>query len=136
MKRNLLCLLGVLSLSAQAQQPPEQPALDAAAREALSQTVRARAADLEQDATASAKDDGTTIIGERESPIGLYITPWRNAFSQQDIDRPPRLLEVNLEPVDPIVLGRQVEYYHALANAKAGSTVDPSAVGPKPATPQ
>src|SRR5262249_33589061 len=35
---------------------------------------------------------GTTILGERESPIGLYITPWRNATAEKDIDRPARLL--------------------------------------------
>lgn len=116
--RNLFLLLAILPLSALSQAPQEQPALDAAAREALSQTVRARAS--EPDNSAPSRDSGTTIVGERESPIGLYITPWRNAFSQQDIDRPPRLLEVNLDPVDPIVLGRQVEYYHALRNAKLG----------------
>ena len=134
MKRNLLLVLAVIPFSLLAQGPQEQPALDAAAREALSQralqdTVRARSAEANAEAGPS-RDAGSTIVGERESPIGLYITPWRNAFSQQDIDRPPRLLEVNLEPVDPVVLGRQVEYYHALRDAKQGKAAPAKSESP------
>lgn len=64
-----------------------------------------------------AEDAGTTIVGERESPIGLYITPWRNAYAEQDIDRPARLLQVDMSPVDQTVFTRQVEYYDALTEA-------------------
>ncbi len=103
--RNFFALALVLPLYAFAQGerlPPEgkeQPALDSAARQSL------------------VKDSGTTIVGERESPIGLYITPWRNAFSQQNIDRPPRLLDVDMEPIDRVVFARQVEYHKALSDA-------------------
>lgn len=83
-----------------------QPGVPAAAPRA------ARAEDLRDDA-------GTTIVGERESPIGLYITPWREAYSEQGIDRPARLLSVDLSPVDRDVFRRQLEYYRALEDNKA-----------------
>lgn len=62
-------------------------------------------------------NSGTTIVGERESPIGLYITPWRNAHAERDIDRPARLLQVDMSPVDRDVFARQVEYHRALTEA-------------------
>lgn len=70
---------------------------------------------------------GTTIIGERESPIGLYITPWRDADAEADIDRPARLLQEKLQPLDEKVFLRQVEYYEALSGAlKSKGKVTPS----------
>jgi hypothetical protein len=82
-------------------------------------------------------DAGTTIVGERESPIGLYITPWRNAYAEQDIDRPARLLRVDMSPIDRDVFTRQVEYYEALTDAAAAKrAATPPAVGaPAPAKP-
>lgn len=82
-------------------------------------------------------DAGTTIVGERESPIGLYITPWRNAYAEQDIDRPARLLRVDMSPIDRDVFTRQVEYYDALSDAAAAKrAATPTAVGvPTPARP-
>lgn len=80
-------------------------------------------------------DGGTNIIGERESPIGLYITPWRNATAEVDIDRPARLLSVQLEPLDRRVFARQVEYYEALTAAQKAKTpagAAPSAPPPQP----
>lgn len=77
--------------------PTEQPALSPADREDLRD------------------DPGTTIVGERESPIGLYITPWRDAYSEQDIDRPARLLQVDMSPIDREVFARQTEYHKALS---------------------
>jgi hypothetical protein len=82
---------------------------------------------------------GSTIIGERESPIGLYITPWRNSYAEQDIDRPARLLQVDLSPVDRVVFSRQVEYYDALTEARKAKTAPkapPTAVAPPPPPPQ
>jgi hypothetical protein len=58
---------------------------------------------------------GTTIVGERESPIGLYIMPWRNSGAEQGIDRPARLLDVEPLPVDPATFKRQLDYYNALS---------------------
>ncbi|SHH32601.1 hypothetical protein SAMN04488068_3293 [Hydrocarboniphaga daqingensis] len=72
--------------------------------------------------SGGANSGGTTIIGERESPIGLYITPWRNASAEVDIDRPARLLSVQLEGLDRKVFSRQVEYYEALTAAQKAKT--------------
>ena len=66
------------------------------------------------DKPAAADQPGTTIFGERESPIGLYITPWRDASAEKDIDRPARLLQEKPLPIDRTVFSRQVEYYNAL----------------------
>ncbi|HSW11916.1 MAG TPA: hypothetical protein VLI06_03680 [Solimonas sp.] len=60
---------------------------------------------------------GINIIMERESPIGLYITPWRNANPERDIDRPARLLQEEMLPIDRTVFERQLEYYDALSGA-------------------
>ncbi|QHS09224.1 hypothetical protein [Sinimarinibacterium sp. NLF-5-8] len=70
--------------------------------------------------------DGTTIIGEQESPIGLYITPWRDAQPEQGIDRPARLLQEQLLPIDQPVFVRQIEYHKTLsASLKARGKVTP-----------
>ncbi len=61
--------------------------------------------------------DGTTIIGEQESPIGLYIMPWRDAAPETDMDRPARLLQEKLQPVDEHTFVRQIEYHNALSGA-------------------
>ncbi|MGQ0619106.1 MAG: hypothetical protein ACT4QA_04170 [Panacagrimonas sp.] len=74
-------------------------------------------------------NSGTTIVGERESPIGLYITPWRNAHAERDIDRPARLLQVDMSPVDRDVFARQVEYHRALTEASRAK------LAPAPAIP-
>lgn len=78
-------------------------------------------------------DSGTTIVGERESPIGLYITPWRNAYAEQDIDRPARLLQVDMSPIDRDVFARQIEYYDALTSARQAKVAP--ATPPAPAAP-
>ena len=121
--RTLSAMLLALPLSAFAQKaatPPkagaEQPAVKIGAPEDLR------------------SDSGTTIVGERESPIGLYITPWRNAYSEQDIDRPARLLQVDMVPVDRDVFTRQVEYYDALTKAAVAKTA-PAAALPASAAP-
>lgn len=57
---------------------------------------------------------GTTIIGDRELPIGLYISPWRSATPGEELDKPSRYLDVGSEPLDPEVFTRQVEYLDAL----------------------
>jgi hypothetical protein len=69
-------------------------------------------------ATRPAADEaGTTIIGERESPIGLYIMPWRESPPESGMDRPARLLQEKLLPVDEQVFIRQIEYHNALSGA-------------------
>jgi hypothetical protein len=58
---------------------------------------------------------GTTVIGEQEAPLGLYIMPWRQSQAQAGLDRPARLLDEALLPLDPEVFKRQVEYHRALS---------------------
>lgn len=65
-------------------------------------------------AAPAAGNSGTTIVGERESPIGLYIMPWRNSGPEQGIDRPARLLDEEPLPLDPGTFRRQLDYYSAL----------------------
>ena len=74
------------------------------------------------ESTRQAPRLGTTVIGERESPIGLYITPWRRSTPGADIDRPARLLDQGLEPVDPDVYARQVSYDDKLTQNRASKS--------------
>ena len=76
-------------------------------------------------AQQSQPQSGTTIVGERESPIGLYISPWRKAAPEENIDRPARLLNEDAYPVDPDVFERQVQYYDALTGHQAAQTAGP-----------
>ncbi len=74
------------------------------------------------------REAGTTIIGERESPIGLYITPWRNATPEKELDRPARFLDEALMPLDPEVFRRQLEYYNTISDhLSSRSAADPKA---------
>ena len=82
--------------------PDEQPAVSTEALEPV------RAGTIEKART------GTTVIGEQESPIGLYIMPWRQSQAQAGLDRPARLLDEALLPLDPDVFKRQVEYHRVL----------------------
>jgi hypothetical protein len=65
---------------------------------------------------------GMAIIGDQESPLGLYIMPWRQSAAESGLDRPARLLEDQLMLLDPDVFRRQVEYHRALSEhlAKQG----------------
>jgi hypothetical protein len=60
---------------------------------------------------------GTVIVGDRESPIGLYIMPWRDSSAAADMDRPARLVEANLMPIDRPVFLRELQYHRALTGA-------------------
>ena len=82
--------------------PDEQPAVSTEMPEP------ARPGRVEKAAT------GTTVIGEQEAPIGLYIMPWRQSQAQAGLDRPARLLDEALLPLDLDVFKRQVEYNRAL----------------------
>ena len=63
---------------------------------------------------------------------GLFITPWHNASAEDDIDRPARLLQEELMPIDEDVFVRQVEYNEALTGAlKSRTAVTPAVDLPK-----
>jgi hypothetical protein len=63
-----------------------------------------------------AKDEspGTTIIGDRESPIGLYLTPWKNEYAESGMDRPAQNVQEPMAPIDPDVFIRQNSYYDTI----------------------
>ena len=67
-------------------------------------------------AVSTAVDDGpgTTIIGDRESPIGLYLTPWKNEYAQRGMDRPAQIVQEQMAPIDPQVFRRQNSYYDTI----------------------
>src|SRR5882724_9431629 len=67
-------------------------------------------------AGSSAPTVGTNVFGQRESPIGLYIMPWRNSGAEQGIDRPARLLEEEALPVDPGTFKRFISYHSTLSD--------------------
>jgi hypothetical protein len=79
----------------------------------------------------SGEREGTTIVGERESPIGLYITPWRNAAPEKELDRPARFLDEALMPLDPDVFRRQLEYYNTITDHLRSRTAQPAAAAPR-----
>ena len=58
---------------------------------------------------------GTTIVGEDESPMGLFIMPWKNSSADAGLDKPARLLDEAMLPLDKDVFRRQVEYYQTLS---------------------
>ena len=70
-------------------------------------------------AAAAGKDapapTGAATTGQQETPLGLYIIPWRNADAKGGTGRPARLLDEALRPHDAEVFGREVEYYRALS---------------------
>lgn len=90
------CLL--LCCAATAVGQGEQPAVDTRA-------VKAAAPEAEL---------GTTIIGEEESAIGLYIMPWKEE-SPSDLDRPPALYTPAVETAPASAVQRQTEFYEAHA---------------------
>lgn len=45
-------------------------------------------------ASAPAETVGTTIYGDHEQALGLYLMPWKEEAAS-DIDRPPRLLQLS-----------------------------------------
>jgi len=61
-------------------------------------------------------DLGTTsITGNQELPKVLYIVPWKKADLGDLVGRPVNtLLDEVLEPVDPDVFERHLEYYESL----------------------
>ncbi len=61
-----------------------------------------------QTALAAAPSPGTTIVGERDTAVGLYLTPWREEAAS-DIDRPPRLYEPPMHALEAEAFARDVE---------------------------
>jgi hypothetical protein len=126
----LLALLSVTALPALAWAQDEKPALDEMPsvqtdvpepRRAAPSAAAPAAAPTEAVPT-ELPGAGTTVVGEREAPIGLFIMPWRQSQAEGGLDRPARLLDEELRPLDPEVFKRQVDYNRALSEhlQKAG----------------
>lgn len=83
----------------------------------------------------AAEAPGFTIFGEKELPIGLYITPWLSSPPELSVDRPAQLIQPELEPIDRDVFRRQVEYHRALSEAYAArnAPADPAPAKNTPA---
>ena len=56
--------------------------------------------------------DGMAVIGNRELPKALFIVPWKDPEHALAPDRPINtLLDEALQPVDPEVFQRKLQYY-------------------------
>ena len=76
-----------------------------------------------------ALEEGTTIIGTKEAPNVLNVTPWQSRELAVDPwDAKPslesQLLNDSLKPVDQDELRRQMEYFNLLHHSKP-QAVDP-----------
>jgi hypothetical protein len=107
-------------------QPAEeaQPAVQTQPVPAPRAAARHSAAPAAGTGVAEGSDDtpGTTLIGDRESPLGLYLTPWKNEYAERGMDRPPQNLQETVAPVDPKVLDRQRDYYDTIVNYRQAET--------------
>ena len=59
--------------------------------------------------------DGMAVVGNRELPKALFIVPWKTPEAAMAPDRPVNTL-VNdvLQPVDPDVFRRHLEYFETV----------------------
>jgi hypothetical protein len=64
----------------------------------------------------SGGEDGTTVVGDKEAPIGLYITPWKDEYAQHGLDRPARFVDVDTAPIDPDTFQRRINYYNVITD--------------------
>lgn len=104
---------------APARQPPAETAAPSASPPAATAPGAAKPASspapaVPDDPSVHKAEHGTTVVGEQEAPIGLYITPWRNSAAAGGLDRPARLLDEALMPLDPDEFSRYVNYNRAL----------------------
>ncbi len=56
--------------------------------------------------------DGMSVIGNQELPKALFIVPWKDPEASLAPDRPVNsLLDEALQPVDPEVFRRKLDYF-------------------------
>ena len=113
MRRLLIALLLLAAMPARALAPDEMPAIPDQEQPTVKTDIPDRPRPGQNTPVQAA--GGTQVIGEQEAPIGLYIMPWRQSAAEGGLDRPARLLEDSLLPLDPDVFRRQVEYHRALS---------------------
>lgn len=112
-------LLSFASAWAQSPTPATEPAATPSEQPAIGSPASATATPKSAEKNAPAASD--------DSPIGLFIMPWRNSSAEKDIDRPARLLQGDMSPIDQVVFDRQTEYFDVLeAHAKkTGGPIKP-----------
>lgn len=81
---------------------------------ALAAAATARGADtaLSATTTAARNETGTTIVGDQDAAVGLFLAPWKNEAREID-NRPPGLLDPELGIADPAAQSRVVEHQAA-----------------------
>ena len=59
--------------------------------------------------------EGTSIIGNKELPMVLYIVPWKSV-QRFDISAPPitSIMEQKLEPIERASFRRTIDYHQAI----------------------
>lgn len=55
---------------------------------------------------------GTTIVGEQEAAVGLYLAPWKNE-QRAEVNRPPGLIDPQPAALDTSGYARAAEHYAA-----------------------
>lgn len=59
--------------------------------------------------------DGMSVIGNRELPKALFIVPWKDPEAGLTPERPVNsLVDEALQPVDPDVFRRKLDYFDAV----------------------
>lgn len=59
-------------------------------------------------------DSGTTVVGDQDAAVGLFLTPWKNEAAA-DMDRAPGLLDREAATGDSQSLNRRIANEDALA---------------------
>lgn len=64
--------------------------------------------------------EGITVFGQRELPKVLYIVPWKK-MGASEIDMPitESLVADVLNPIDPDVFRREIQYHELMHNSPA-----------------
>jgi hypothetical protein len=57
------------------------------------------------------EDPGTTIMGDRDSALGLVLAPWKDEARAPDLDRPPAMQDAAVAPLDDAAFARTTRYY-------------------------
>lgn len=63
---------------------------------------------------AAAQEAGTTVVGERETALGLFLTPWQEE-GPAALDHPPVLFDVAPSSVDADAYARSSRFERDLA---------------------
>jgi len=80
------------------------------------ETMQVSTTPLTPKQTTNTGDDGTVVVGDKEAPIGLFITPWKDGYAENGLDRPARFVDVDTSPIDPDTFQRRINYYNVITD--------------------